>query len=333
VRTIADNGQLQTARLTLQRPTPADIDAVFDIHRDPRACAHNPSDMLTTRGEAEDLYHRWHAHWQRHGFGYWVIRRRDGDRPDVVVGFCGVKLMKLNDRDVLNLLYRLDPSAWGDGVATEAATAVVAWAVAHVPDHPVIARVRPDNVASIRVAERAGLRRAEHLDTYGEDGLDWIYMSSPPVQVRHATAADGEAVRDLAGQLAMSFPFSSARFHDTFGALLDTDDACLLVAALDDQIVGYLLGYRHGTFFASGPVATVEEIMVLDRLRRQGVGRALMQAFEDWATRHHCVLVALATRRAVPFYAALGYEESAVHLWKVVPAAPNRPGNTASGGA
>lgn len=83
--------------------------------------------------------------------------------------------MTLNDRRVLNLFYRLDPSAWGRGVATEAATAVVEWTDTHRPDEPVIARVRPANTASQRVAVQAGLRRAEHLDTQGEDGLDWIY--------------------------------------------------------------------------------------------------------------------------------------------------------------
>jgi len=43
---------------------------------------------------------------------------------------------------------------------------------------PVIARIRPANVGSARVALRAGLRRAEHLDTLGEDGLDWVFTSA-----------------------------------------------------------------------------------------------------------------------------------------------------------
>jgi RimJ/RimL family protein N-acetyltransferase len=86
--------------------------------------------------------------------------------------------MRLHHRDVLNLFYRLDPLAWGDGLATEAATAVVTWATEHVPEHPVIARVRPDNVASATVAARSGLRRAELLDAPGEDGLDWIYETN-----------------------------------------------------------------------------------------------------------------------------------------------------------
>ena len=161
---------LETARLWLRRPAPADIDLMHTVHSDVRACEHNPADMLTTRAEAEDLYRRWDEHWDHHGFGYWIV-----DSDSGALGFCGLKVMTLKDREVLNLFYRLDPSAWGHGVATEAATAVVEWADTHRPDDPVIARVRPANAASQRVAVHAGLQRAESLDTQGEDGLDWIY--------------------------------------------------------------------------------------------------------------------------------------------------------------
>lgn len=45
---------------------------------------------------------------------------------------------------------------------------------------------------------------------------------------------------------------------------------------------------------------------------------ALMSAFERWAAARDCALIALATRRAAPFYRALGYEESAVYFRKVL---------------
>ena len=143
------------------------------MHSDPRACAHNPSDALATRAEAAGLFEYWDEHWRRHGFGYYVVRRQAGP-----LGFCGVKFMTFRDRRILNLFYRLDPAAWGDGVAGEAATAVVEWATGHLPEYPVVARVRPENVASRRVAARAGLVRAEALDGRGLDGFDLIYLTS-----------------------------------------------------------------------------------------------------------------------------------------------------------
>ncbi|MGH3774910.1 MAG: GNAT family N-acetyltransferase [Pseudonocardiaceae bacterium] len=167
------NNELLTERLSLRRPTPEDIDAILSIHGDPRACEHNPSDALASREEVETLFVRWDEHWTHYGFGYWVVCYRGWARP---AGFCGLKVMLFRERTVLNLLYRFDPAVWSNGLATEAATAVVAWAGKHQPQHPVIARVRPTNTASARVAVRAGLTRAENLDGPGYDGHDLIFI-------------------------------------------------------------------------------------------------------------------------------------------------------------
>jgi RimJ/RimL family protein N-acetyltransferase len=167
--------ELLTARLSLRRPTLDDIDAIFAIHSDPTTCLHNPSDALSKREETVELFQRWDDHWQRFGYGYWVVRRRDSDRT---LGFCGTKVMDLHGMSVLNLFYRFEASSWGQGVASEAATAVVEWVTERVPDLPVIARVRPANTASQRVAVRAGMVRADHLDTAGEDGPDWIFAKN-----------------------------------------------------------------------------------------------------------------------------------------------------------
>jgi RimJ/RimL family protein N-acetyltransferase len=170
-----DNAELVTRRLSLRRPAPEDVDAIFTIHSDPRASAYNPSDGLATRSEAEELFKRWDDHWQRFGFGYAVAHERASAAR---VGFCGVKFMELAGREVLNLFYRFAPAAWGRGLASEAASAIVHWATTHIADFPVIARVRPENVASQRVAINSGLVRAEHLDGPGYDGPDWVYVSS-----------------------------------------------------------------------------------------------------------------------------------------------------------
>lgn len=174
-RLIAE--ELQTPRLSLRRPTEADIDAIFAIHRDRETCLHNPSDALARFDEAEALYRRWDEQWQRCGYGYWVVRRHGCDQQ---LGFCGIKPMDLDGMKVLNLFYRFATPAWGQGFAGEAATAVAFWVFRHVPDLPLIARVRPANIASQRVAIRAGLSRAEHLDGAGYDGLDWIYAANLP---------------------------------------------------------------------------------------------------------------------------------------------------------
>lgn len=144
-------------------------------------------------------------------------------------------------------------------------------------------------------------------------------VSESQVRVRRARAADAGAVAVLAGELAQSFDFSREKFDLAYPRLVTAPDACLLLAADGDQCLGYLLGFRHLTFYAGGPVAWAEEVLVRDGHRGRGTGRALMTAFERWAAGHGCALVALATRRAAPFYRALGYEESATYYRKALP--------------
>lgn len=162
-----------TRRLRLRPPVPADAHVVFAVHSDPAACAHNPSDALATPAAARELVERWRSHWRGYGFGYWVVLA-----GDEVVGFCGVKVLPLAGEAALNLFYRFAPAHWGRGLATEAARAVVRWAASARPE-PVVARVRPANVVSQRVALAAGLVRAPDLDVPGDDGLDWVYLRRP----------------------------------------------------------------------------------------------------------------------------------------------------------
>ena len=138
-------------------------------------------------------------------------------------------------------------------------------------------------------------------------------------EIRAAEAADREDVAALAAELAQSFAFRPERFRANYPSLLADRGACLLLAADGRENLGYLLGFRHLTFYANGPVAWVEEVVVRARDRGRGVGGALVSAFEQWAAGQGCALVALATRRAAPFYRAVGYEESAAYFRKVLP--------------
>jgi len=174
--TTAGSCTWTTGRLAARPPVPADALAVLALHSDPAAVAHNPGDRLSDLRQAEDLLQRWVRHWQEHHIGYWLLTGHDDEH---VVGVCGVKRTTLLDRPVWNLLYRLEPSVRGRGLATEAATAAVTRARRHPSGLPVVARVRPANHASARVALAAGLQRSPWLDTAGEDGPDDLYLVPP----------------------------------------------------------------------------------------------------------------------------------------------------------
>jgi len=145
-----------------------------------------------------------------------------------------------------------------------------------------------------------------------------VAVSEARCEIRRASTGDADTVAGLAGELAQSFTFSRQRFRRGYPALLADGHACLLVAVDREEHLGYLLGFWHLTFYANGPVGWVEEVFVRRQDRGRGIGRALMGAFEQWAAVQGCALIALATRRAAPFYRALGYEASAVYFRKVL---------------
>ncbi|NDO90326.1 GNAT family N-acetyltransferase [Cellulosimicrobium composti] len=136
--------------------------------------------------------------------------------------------------------------------------------------------------------------------------------------VRAALPDDADGVWRLVVAFATSFVPERASFDASFVSLLADDDALVLVAEVGDD-VGYLVAHRHATLFANAPVGWVEEVMVDDAARRRGTGRLLMEAAEEWAAAAGAAYVALATRRAAPFYTALGYDESAAFFRKVLP--------------
>ncbi|WP_324194488.1 GNAT family N-acetyltransferase [Nocardia blacklockiae] len=163
--------ELVTERLSLRRPVSADVDAVLAICGDPQPWVSTVAD----RAEAQRLYEQWDEQWQRLGYGYRVVRYR-GEAAQL--GFCGLRTARFKGQPGLNLFYRFASDTWGRGVATESAAAVVRWAEKWLPTLPVVARIRPENAASIKVARRVGLVRAEHFDEVDDEGLDWIHYAS-----------------------------------------------------------------------------------------------------------------------------------------------------------
>jgi GNAT superfamily N-acetyltransferase len=74
--------------------------------------------------------------------------------------------------------------------------------------------------------------------------------------------------------------------------------------------------FHHPTFYANGLISWVEELFVLDELRRMQIGKSLMELVEQKARDRGSKLIALATRRASDFYKSIGYDESAIYFKK-----------------
>ena len=88
-----------------------------------------------------------------------------------MIGFCGIKFIP--ELGLPELGYRYMTSYWGQGIGTEAARCCVDFARTDLQVEKLVALVVPENIASIRVAEKVGMHRGPFIHIYDTDA--WQY--------------------------------------------------------------------------------------------------------------------------------------------------------------
>ncbi|WP_194892744.1 GNAT family N-acetyltransferase [Catenulispora pinisilvae] len=93
--------------------------------------------------------------------GRWAVQRR---KDGAVIGGLGIRLLPPYEED-LEISWQLNPQVWGEGYATEAARALIAWAFTQHTDE-LFAVTRPNNHRAIATTERLGLQWVGETDKY-----------------------------------------------------------------------------------------------------------------------------------------------------------------------
>ena len=168
---------VQTARLLLRRVEEQDqpfirqLDANVDVMRAGHVRSSEESDARTSMHV---------QHWNQHGFGVWTAL----DRVTLAyVGTGGLRHIELEQQEVVQVGYRFLPSVWGQGLATELATAAVHAAFNALGLLRLVAVARPTNTASRRVLEKVGFVYAR--DVLYEQLPHVLYEQHDPRKTPH----------------------------------------------------------------------------------------------------------------------------------------------------
>jgi RimJ/RimL family protein N-acetyltransferase len=145
------NYPILTERLRLEPFQEADADAHYVMESDPEVKRY--AGGVLTRTQSEKLLKRFIESVRDTGWGAIAIKIRATEQ---IVGLCG--FYPTEKADEAEIFYGLARAAWGQGYATEAGKALVQAGIQQLGLTSIIAPVHPENLRSIRVLEKIGLR-------------------------------------------------------------------------------------------------------------------------------------------------------------------------------
>ncbi|MEE4811647.1 GNAT family N-acetyltransferase [Pseudomonas alliivorans] len=170
----------RTDRLVLRDFEVADVPALAGILGDPHVMRYSVRGVLSEQATGEFVRNCMHAY-SADGFGPQAVIEVETNR---LMGFCGLNAEQVDQVMEVEIGYRLAPSYWGRGLASEAALATLRHGFETLQLASVIAIVQPENIASVRVLHKAGFRDYIHSQ-YHRLGVRIYRLTLEQWQSRH----------------------------------------------------------------------------------------------------------------------------------------------------
>jgi RimJ/RimL family protein N-acetyltransferase len=246
-----------TPRLTFREMTPDDLDQLSAVLGAPDPV--RPDRRRRTREDAE----RWIAWNQRnyaeHGFGLWAVETHDGR----FVGDCGLTMQDIESEQHVEVGYHVALDLRGQGLATEAATAVRRAAtdagVAHL-----VAIIRPENLPSQRVAQKIGLSLERRVV---KGGGDVLVFGADLLRVLQAAPERLAEWRAIHNEIIPTAPLSEGEVAER------STRHDLSVAYVGDDVVG--CATIRPPVGESGTATVI--VRIREPFRRRGLGTAYLE--------------------------------------------------------
>jgi len=162
----------ETDRLVLRHLTPDDAPELFRIYSDPGTLKFMGGGPASQDEVREGIDNHIRSYYDERGFGLWGTVEKNSGR---LIGRCGILYQDINGKVDAELAYLLDRSTWRKGFATEAANEIVRLAGEKLGFKRMVAVIHPDNLGSIRVAEKCGFELETMVDDFKDFGNVLLY--------------------------------------------------------------------------------------------------------------------------------------------------------------
>ncbi len=146
---------IETGRLLLRQWTPEDIDPFAALTADPVVMEFFPS--VLSRDEAIAAIRRYRDSINTHGRGFFAAERKD---TGAFIGFTGLSspLFSADFTPCIEIGWRLSRENWGQGFATEAATACLEFGFATLGLDRIYSFTAKPNLKSQNVMKKIGMQ-------------------------------------------------------------------------------------------------------------------------------------------------------------------------------
>lgn len=156
--------RLHTGRLLLRRIGILDLPRLAELYQDPEVM-HFVGRRTRTVDESRLFLQRMIDHWTAHGFGFFAVFDRVEGEQGPLLGRVG--LGYLENTGQVELGYLFGRAHWSRGYGTECARRLLRWGFEELRLPRVVAIAEPENLASLRVMQKAGMVADGFAHHYG----------------------------------------------------------------------------------------------------------------------------------------------------------------------
>lgn len=289
----------QTRRLYLREFSLDDAIHFYNMNLDNDVIKYTGDNPFSSEAEARTFLSNY-KQYELYNMGRWAVCDKSTDE---FLGWCGLKKHPEStiDPSFVEVGYRFYKTHWGKGYATESTKAAIHYGFNTLNLKTIYAHAHIENIASLKVLEKCGLRFI-HQDDYDGMPAKLYKTEAPNITVKQITSVETYSVRHpvlRAGRPIEDCEFSGDELETTIHLGLFLDDTLAGVATFLKQ---------DNTLFNTPLQYQLRGMAILKKYQGKRLGEALLQHGETLLKKRSTTLLWFNARViALSFYKRNGY--------------------------